>query len=450
MSDHNDPNDISTGHEWDGIRELTNPQPRWWEWGFYLGLTFVTCYYIIYPSTPLNNGFQKAVNGVTGMEVMVNGHTKGIMALVNDNPYYQGEKWTQEEIDAFKAKGHSELTIKAGDLKYQDGWTAINEMRDDVADIEAVRAGYMKKLAGMSVNEIIADDEMRTFALGRSRVLFGDNCAACHGSGGQGNLNKTHPGNSFPNLTDDDWLYGGWSDVIVETITEGREAEMPAKGGNDELTDADVDSLAKFVVALADGKATLNNDGELTKGAESFNSANVLFQETCAACHSASAKGSLLGGGDSYGGSANLTDSVFRFGGSLATVRDTIANGRKGQMPAFGKKLDETSIKILAVRVHQFGGGTTGEPVLEEDTVEAEVTTAVEQTVENVAVDATVTTADAVPAAEPSVVETTVEGVKADAIATATTAVEKATVTATEAATPAVEAAVPAVEALKK
>ncbi|MDX8388058.1 MAG: c-type cytochrome [Ghiorsea sp.] len=356
MSDHNDPNDNSTGHEWDGIRELKNAPPTWWAWGFYLGLSFVTAYYIIYPSTPLNNKIQEVVNGVTGMEVLVHGHTKGIMALVNDNPFYQGENWTQAEIDALTAKGHSELTIKAGDLKFQDGWTAINEERDDDAEIKAVRQESMDKLASMSVDEIIADEDLRQFALGRSVVLFGDNCAACHNSGGQGNLNAAHPESSFPNLTDDDWLFGGWTAKITETITEGREAEMPAKGGNDELTSSDVDALASFVTALSDGSAELNDDGELVKG--SFAGANALFQETCSACHSANAKGSNLNG-DYDTGAANLTDGIWRFGGDMATVRNTIANGRISQMPAFGERLDEISLKILTVRVHALGGGTT-------------------------------------------------------------------------------------------
>jgi len=359
MSDHNDQTDNSTGHEWDGIRELKNPPPTWWAWGFYIGLTFVTCYYIIYPSTPLNNKIQEVVNGVTGMEVLVDGHTKGIMAMVNSNPYYQGEKWTQAEIDALKAKGHSELTIKAGDLKYQDGWTAINEMRDDVAEIEAVRETSMAKLTTMSVDEILADDDMKQFALGRSVVLFGDNCAACHGSGGQGNLNAAHPELSFPNLTDDDWLFGGWTAKIQETITDGREASMPAKGGNEDLTEANIDDLAKFVVALSSGDAELNVDGELVKG--SFAGANELFQETCAGCHSANAKGSMLNG-DFDTGAANLTDGIWRFGGDMATVRDTIAHGRKGTMPTFADRLDEVSIKILTVRVHELGGGMAAEP----------------------------------------------------------------------------------------
>ena len=359
MSDHNDPNDNSTGHEWDGIRDLKNAPPKWWAWGFYLGLSFVTAYYIIYPTTPLNNKIESVVNGITGMEVIVDGHTKGIMTMVNSNEYYQGQKWTQSEIDALTAKGHNELTIKAGDLKFQDGWTAINEMRDDVAEIEGVRAASMEKLASMTADEIIADDEMRQFALGRSVVLFGDNCAACHASGGQGNLNASHPELSFPNLTDDDWLFGGWTDKIAETISEGREANMPAKGGNEDLTSADVDSLTSLVMALGDGSASLNDDGELVKG--SFAGANALFQETCAGCHGANAKGSLANG-DFDSGAVNLTDGIYRFGGDMATVKDTIANGRNGQMPAFGNRLDELSLKILTVRVHQLGGGMAGEP----------------------------------------------------------------------------------------
>ncbi len=362
MSDHNAPNDGSTGHEWDGIRELTNKPPTWWAWGFYAGLTFVTAYYIIYPSTPLNLKMQGAINSITGTEMFVHGHSKGIMSLVNGNPFYQGENWTQSEIDALEAKGFNELTIKAGDRKFLDAWTAINEMRDDVAEIEGVRADNMAKLASMSVEDILADDNMRQFALGRSVVLFGDNCAACHGSGGQGNLNKSHPGESFPNLTDDDWLFGGWPAKIVETITDGRQAEMPPKGGNDELTSSDIDKLADFIKnGLSTGDAELDEDGVLTKGADRFAAANDLFQETCAGCHQANGQGSMKNG-DFDTGAVNFTDGIWRFGGDLATIKETITNGRKGTMPTWGGRLDETTIKILAVRVHQMGGGMDAEP----------------------------------------------------------------------------------------
>ena len=364
MSDHNAPNDGSTGHEWDGIRELTNKPPTWWAWGFYAGLTFVTCYYIIYPSTPMNNKVQAFVNGITGQEVFVHGHTKGIMGLLHINDYYEGENWTQAEIDDLKAKGYNELKIKAGDRKYLDAWTAVNEMRDDVHEIEAVRADYMKKVETMSADEIIADDQMREFVLGRTRVLFGDNCAACHQSGGQGVLNKTDPGKSFPNLTDDDWLFGGWTDKIIETITDGRQQEMPAKGGNEDLTSADIDKLATFIHdGLSTGDAVLDDDGVLTKGADNatFAAANELFQETCAGCHSANGQGAMLNG-DFDTGAVNFTDGIWRFGGDLATIKETITNGRKAEMPAWGGRLDPTTIKMLAVRVHEFGGGMAGEP----------------------------------------------------------------------------------------
>ena len=351
--------DNTTGHEWDGIRELKNPPPRWWTIGFYAGMIFVTCYYILYPSSPFNAGFERVINNLTGMQVMVDGHTKGILHLLTGNDFYKGSRWTQEEIDDLKAKGYKHLVLKAGDLKYQSGWTYVNESRDAITEIEDVRKPYMDKLKTMTVSEIIKDDEMRQFALGRARVLFGDNCAACHGSGGGG---RVHGDYSFPNLTDDDWLYGGWPDKIVETITGGRQGMMPAKGGDPSLTDQDVESLARFVIALSKGEAKLNDDGQLTAGSPQHDHANTIFQGLCFACHGKNAKGAALNG-DYYTGAANLTDRIWRFGGQLNTVIETITKGRNAKMPTFGHKLDETTIKILAVKVYEMGGGMPTPPV---------------------------------------------------------------------------------------
>ncbi len=358
MSEPSNTDDNTTGHEWDGIQELNNPPPRWWTVGFYAGLAFVAGYYILYPSSPLNLGIEKWVNQAVGAEVMVNGHTKGIMHLVNPNSYYQGATWTQDDIDALQKRGFTRLVIKAGDPKYQNGWTYVNEARDAIAEIEDIRKPYMDQLKTMTVREILNDPNMKQFALGRARVLFGDNCAACHGSGGAGVVNGSH---SFPNLTDDDWLYGGWPEKIVETITLGRQGMMPAKGGNDSLTETDVESLAHFVIALSKGEAKLNSEGELTAGVEQYAAANKMFQETCFACHGRNARGAMRNG-DFYTGAANLTDVIWRFGGSFDTVKETITYGRQAKMPTFGGKLDETSIKILAVKVHQFGGGMANEP----------------------------------------------------------------------------------------
>lgn len=350
---HSDDN--TTGHDWDGIKEMKNPPPRWWTIGFYAGLAFVTAYYIIYPSSPFNKEFEKVVNGIVGAEVMVNGHTKGIMHLINGNEYYQGYTWTQEEIDNLKSRGFKHVALQAGDMKYQDGWTYVNESRYNTAEIESVRQPYMDKLKSMTVNEILADDDMKQFALGRARVLFGDNCAACHGAGGGGRVNGDY---SFPNLTDDDWIYGGWPEKIVETITSGRQGMMPAKGGDSSITDDQVNQLAGFVIALSKGEARLDEEGMLLTGSEKHSEANKLFQQTCFACHGKNAKGSVKNG-DFYTGAVNLTDGIWRFGGDFNTVVETIAKGRQAKMPTFGEKLDDTSIKILAVKVYEFGGGMT-------------------------------------------------------------------------------------------
>lgn len=353
------PDDNTTGHEWDGIKELKNPPPRWWTVGFYAGLAFVASYYVLYPSSPLNPGFEKVINAVVGEQVMVDGHSKGILHLVNSNPYYKGEVWTQDEIDQLKQRGFTQLTIEAGDLKFQNGWTYVNEARDSTAQIEEVRQPFMERLSRMTVSEIIADQDMRQFALGRARVLFGDNCAACHGSGGAGVVNGNY---SFPNLTDDDWLYGGWPEKIVETITQGREGMMPAKGGNDALTESEVLDLANFVFALSKGEAKLDDEGKLIAGNVVHGNANRIFQETCFACHGRNAKGGLHNG-DFYVGAANLTDRIWRFGGNLDAIKETITYGRRAKMPTFGEKLDELSIKILAVKVHQLGGGMDKAPI---------------------------------------------------------------------------------------
>jgi len=191
MAENNNPEQAKdTGHEWDGIRELTNPIPRWWMIAFHISWLWVIAYIILYPAIPL-----------------VNGATKGVL-----------------------------------------GWTSIKELKEAVAENEAVKAPYMKKLSAMSASDILADAEMRNFAESAAKAVFGDNCAGCHGSGGQGAEGL------FPVLADDDWLFGGDLDTIIETITDGRMGNMPAHEG--ELSDAEINTLADFVTALPDGKAS--------------------------------------------------------------------------------------------------------------------------------------------------------------------------------------------------
>ncbi len=279
MSEKSNPHGQTTGHVWDDtLAELTNQPPKWWMIGLHASWILVLVYGIYYPAWPL-----------------LHSHTKGIA-----------------------------------------GWTAVKEYKKDLAEVESIRAPYEAKIAKMDVKAILADNELKEYISRSGKVLFGDNCAACHGSGGQGN-----PG--FPSLVDDDWLYGGKIDTILQTITNGRQGMMPKMGGN-QLTPEEIDKLAN---AIYNGKVTEEP---------------LFTAKGCVGCHGPDGKGMQALG------SANLTDKIWRFKAEdqLASIKYTIAHGvndpsdpktRKAKMPAWKNRLSETQIKKLAVYVHELGGG---------------------------------------------------------------------------------------------
>jgi len=286
MADNNPfPGENNTGHIWDdNIRELDNPPPRWWMIAFWASLLWWVGYAILYPMWPV------------GQEP-----TKGVM-----------------------------------------GWTAMKEYKEGLAEVAKVRGPYEEKINSMSAKQILADPGLADYTVASAKVLFGDNCAACHGSGGQGN-----PG--FPVLADDDWLYGGDIGTIQQTITMGRQGMMPAKGGSD-LTAAEIDELAN---AIVQGKPK---------------STPLFTSKGCIGCHGVDGKGMHPLG------SANLTDGIFRFlpegnETQLDSIKRTITHGvnfpgdkqtRQAQMPTFGggnSKLSKDEIKKLAVYVYKLGGG---------------------------------------------------------------------------------------------
>lgn len=281
MSDNNPfPNEKNTGHIWDdNLRELTNDLPTWWRIGFHASWMVVVLYSILYPTWPL-----------------LETHTKGIL-----------------------------------------GWTAIGEYKEDLSTIEQMRAKYEQQLPDKSAAAILADDELSNYVVRSAKVLFGDNCAACHGAGGAGN-----PG--YPILADDNWIYGGTIDNIEQSITNGRQGVMPAHA--DQLSDTELDGLVSSIMS----GDPVSNPSFMAKG--------------CFACHGADGKGSPFIGG------VNLTDSIWRFeeADQAASVRQTIQHGvntlssdpesREAVMPKFGGgKLTPTEIKKLAVYVHKLGGG---------------------------------------------------------------------------------------------
>ncbi|MBI4665429.1 MAG: cytochrome-c oxidase, cbb3-type subunit III [Nitrospinae bacterium] len=288
MAEKHDPYKAKdTGHEWDGIKELKNNPPRWWIICGYLSFAFLAGYFILYPSIPL-----------------VSGYTHGLL-----------------------------------------GWTQIDEYKEGVEAINAVREPFDKKIGKMTVAEILADPEMSRFAQVSSKALFGDNCAACHGSGGQG-------ATGFPVLADDDWLYGGTVEAIHETITGGRQGIMPAYAQL--LSRQEIDDLVKFVSTLPSG--AIHEAGKAVFLGQTPGAAD------CVACHGEDAKGIK------DVGSANLTDNIWRFSGTEDGIRQTIMNGvnqdgpqtRKAVMPVFGGRLTDNQIKKLAVRVYLLGGGQKG------------------------------------------------------------------------------------------
>ena len=266
-----------TGHVWDdNLRELTNQPPKWWMLGFYASLAIVVFYIIWYPSIP-----------------MVDTHFKGV-----------------------------------------SGWTAIKEYKEDMAAIEEQRAPYENKLQDMSAAAILADDDLSTYVQRSAKVLFGDNCAACHGAEGAGNQ-------GYPVLVDNDWLYGGSIQAIEQSIINGRTGNMPAHT----MSEAELNKLADAITAGNPGSEPLFS----AKG--------------CFACHGADGKGMQALG------AVNLTDKIWRFtdADQRESVKHTITHGinfpadaqtRNAIMPKFGGgKLSDSEIRKLAVYVHKLGGG---------------------------------------------------------------------------------------------
>ncbi len=297
------PGENNTGHFWDdNLRELTNPPPKWWMIAFWVSIAWWVVYGVLYPMWP--------------------------------TPWWKLDQTEQE--------------FTPGVL----GWSSIQEYHRGMAQVEQVRAQYEERVAQLSAAEILQDSKLLQYTLASAKVLFGDNCAACHGSGGQGN-----PG--YPVLADDDWLYGGKLDTIIYSITHGRQGNMPAH--EKILSREQAEQLAHFVVDLSNGKPGAEDDWAL------FNARG------CGACHGAKANGvinQLPDGTIITVGAANLTDSIWRFRpGGYESAFHTILYGvnqsgveqtRVAVMPAFGSaegRLDTNQIKKLAVYVHQLGGG---------------------------------------------------------------------------------------------
>jgi cytochrome c oxidase cbb3-type subunit III len=275
----------TTGHEWDGLRELNTPLPRWWLWSFYACIVWAVGYWVVYPAWPL-----------------ISNSTQGVF-----------------------------------------GWHSRSAIESDLAELKVIRGPMVGKLAAASVAEIIADPQLLDFARAQGRVAFADNCAPCHGAGGGG-------AKGYPNLNDDDWLWGGKLADIEATVRHGARAgddkghqgNMPAFGRDNILKANEISAVADYARTLSGLPAEQGADLALGK---------KVFADNCVACHGPDGKGSR------DAGAPNLTDKIWLYGSSKETIVQGIVNGRGGVMPNWQGRLDESTLKSLIVYVWTFGGG---------------------------------------------------------------------------------------------
>lgn len=241
-----------------------------------------------------------------------------------DNPLPKWWYWKFVILVVF-GLGYLALYPGLGNFKGLLGWTQVNEYERDVARAEAQFGPMFAQFSSTPIPELAQDDQ----AMRIGQRLFANNCAVCHGSAATG-------GYGFPNLTDNDWLYGGESHQILATITNGRVAAMPAWGAS--LGEQGIFQAAQYVMSLS-GNAT--DDVAVAAG-------KTLFNTNCIACHGQDGKGNVLFG------APNLTDNIWLYGGSQAQIMQTLRNGRAGVMPAMKDTLGEDKVHIVAAYVYSL------------------------------------------------------------------------------------------------
>ena len=279
-------NVLTTGHEWDGIQEFDNPMPKWWLYTFYACIIWGIGYAIAMPAWPL---ISSATPGVLGYSTRQNAHA-------------------------------------------------------EIAAQELANAGINTRLENTDLISISQDRELMSYAKNAGASVFRTWCAQCHGSGAAG-----VQANGYPNLLDDDWLWGGDEDAIYQTIAHGvrndidedaRYSEMPNFG--EILEPNEINAVTNFVISLSGGDV-LNPD-LVSFGSE-------IYADNCSACHGDT------GQGDRDQGAPKLDDAIWLFGGSFDEIQAQITKSRNGVMPNWQGRLSEAEMRAVALYVHSLGGG---------------------------------------------------------------------------------------------
>jgi cytochrome c oxidase cbb3-type subunit 3 len=249
------------GHLWDeNLEEYNNPLPRWWMWLFWITLAFGVAYLLLYPG----------------------------------------------------------LGSFAGVLK----WSSAGQYEREQARAKERYEPIFVKYAAMDIPAVAADGQAREMG----QRMFLNYCAQCHASDARG-------GRGFPDLTDDDWLYGGDPQAIVATIQQGRSGIMPPWP---QLGEEGIRNVTHYVLQMG------GRTHDTLKAAQG----QALYAANCAACHGADGKGNQALG------APNLTDDIWLYGGGETSIVETISKGRNGQMPAWGEFLGANKTHLLAAYVY--------------------------------------------------------------------------------------------------
>lgn len=223
------------------------------------------------------------------------------------------------------------------------GWSTRGDVAAEIAAVEEANAPMNAKLEAAELTAISGDAEMGPYAVSAGSAVFKTWCAQCHGSGAAG-------AKGYPNLLDDDWLWGGTVEDIHHTVSHGirneesddaRYSQMPAFGRDELLEKDEIDQVVNFVMSLS-GDA--QDPAQVDAGA-------VVFEDNCSSCHMED------GTGDRDQGAPNLVDAIWLYGGDYASLSQTVNNARYGVMPAWNSRLTEAQVRAVSAYVHQLGGG---------------------------------------------------------------------------------------------
>ena len=211
---------------------------------------------------------------------------------------------------------------------YEGGWTQVKEWQREVDKANEQYGPLYAKFAAMPVEQVAQDPQ----ALKMGGRLFASNCSVCHGSDAKGAY-------GFPNLTDNDWIWGGEPETIKTTIMGGRQAVMPA--WREVIGEEGIRNVAGYVRTLSGRDIPEGINVDLEQGQK-------IFASNCVACHGPEGKGTQAMG------APNLTDNVWLYGSSFVQIQQTLRYGRNGRMPAQEEILGNDKVHLLAAYVYSL------------------------------------------------------------------------------------------------